>query len=225
MRASWTSAMLVVGLWLAFATAASTQENTALSLKDVPVGIPTAAIIPAGPPPDSRHRSRTDRHPRPGDRPAVQGPGRRRHRQDQAALVRLGKALFWDMQAGSDGVQSCATCHFNAGADSRSKNQISPGLHDTNFTGPFISGDNHFGNSTVPYTARDPHTPNPPGPSEPPLAEPRRAGICRSSGRITSWPQRIFRSMAGCDRPNARRADRTPPSSRSSPMSAVTRTT
>lgn len=40
----------------------------------------------------------------------------------------LGKALFWDMQIGSDGVQACATCHFRAGADPRSKNQISPGL-------------------------------------------------------------------------------------------------
>jgi len=29
----------------------------------------------------------------------------------------LGKALFWDMQVGSDGVQACATCHFDAGAD------------------------------------------------------------------------------------------------------------
>jgi hypothetical protein len=33
--------------------------------------------------------------------------------------VALGKALFWDMQVGSDGLVSCATCHFNAGADSR----------------------------------------------------------------------------------------------------------
>ena len=40
----------------------------------------------------------------------------------------LGKALFWDMQVGSDGVQACATCHFTAGADPRTKNQISPGL-------------------------------------------------------------------------------------------------
>jgi len=45
---------------------------------------------------------------------------------DQTALVALGKALFWDMQTGSDGVQACATCHFNAGADSRSKNTINP---------------------------------------------------------------------------------------------------
>jgi len=44
-----------------------------------------------------------------------------------AAARKLGKAFFWDMQTGSDGVQSCATCHFRAGADSRLKNQLNPG--------------------------------------------------------------------------------------------------
>ncbi len=39
----------------------------------------------------------------------------------------LGKALFWDMQVGSDGVQACASCHFHAGADSRTRNQLNPG--------------------------------------------------------------------------------------------------
>jgi cytochrome c peroxidase len=39
----------------------------------------------------------------------------------------LGKALFWDMQVGSDGVQACGTCHFHAGVDNRSKNQLNPG--------------------------------------------------------------------------------------------------
>lgn len=57
--------------------------------------------------------------------------------QDETALLKLGKALFWDMQLGSDGIQSCASCHFHAGADNRSKNQISPGLlatpKDTHF--------------------------------------------------------------------------------------------
>ena len=47
---------------------------------------------------------------------------------DPGAAKVLGKALFWDMQVGSDGVQACATCHFRAGADPRKKNQISPGL-------------------------------------------------------------------------------------------------
>ncbi|HVM96970.1 MAG TPA: cytochrome-c peroxidase, partial [Candidatus Acidoferrales bacterium] len=48
--------------------------------------------------------------------------------RDKGMAIALGKALFWDMQVGSDGVQACATCHFRAGADPRSKNQLSPGL-------------------------------------------------------------------------------------------------
>jgi cytochrome c peroxidase len=47
-------------------------------------------------------------------------------RNKQAAIL-LGKALFWDVQAGSDG-NACASCHFHAGADNRFKNQLSPGL-------------------------------------------------------------------------------------------------
>jgi cytochrome c peroxidase len=42
------------------------------------------------------------------------------------AAVKLGKAFFWDMQAGSDGRTACGSCHFNAGADNRSRNQINP---------------------------------------------------------------------------------------------------
>lgn len=39
----------------------------------------------------------------------------------------LGKALFWDMQVGSDGVQSCGSCHFNGtGTDTRTRNQLNP---------------------------------------------------------------------------------------------------
>ena len=45
---------------------------------------------------------------------------------NQAAAVQLGKALFWDMQVGSDGVQACASCHFHAGADNRTRNQLNP---------------------------------------------------------------------------------------------------
>lgn len=49
--------------------------------------------------------------------------------KDRQAAIRLGKALFWDMQVGSDGMTACATCHFSSGmADTRSKNQLSPGL-------------------------------------------------------------------------------------------------
>jgi len=51
-------------------------------------------------------------------------------RNKELAIV-LGKALFWDMGVGSDGM-SCASCHFHAGADNRVKNQLSPGLLEEN---------------------------------------------------------------------------------------------
>jgi cytochrome c peroxidase len=56
---------------------------------------------------------------------------------DQAAAEQLGKALFWDMQVGSDGVQACATCHFHAGVDARTRNQLNPkdGLFGNNNLG------------------------------------------------------------------------------------------
>lgn len=46
---------------------------------------------------------------------------------DQSTAVVLGKALFWDMQVGSDGIQACASCHYQAGEDIRAKNQLAPG--------------------------------------------------------------------------------------------------
>jgi len=57
--------------------------------------------------------------------------------KDNAAAIILGKALFWDMQVGSDGIQSCGTCHFANGADPRTVNMINPGL---------AFGDSAFGN-------------------------------------------------------------------------------
>jgi cytochrome c peroxidase len=46
---------------------------------------------------------------------------------DKQAAIALGKALFWDMQASSDNLMACASCHFHAGADNRLKNQMNPG--------------------------------------------------------------------------------------------------
>jgi cytochrome c peroxidase len=42
---------------------------------------------------------------------------------DQKAAIALGKAFFWDMNVGSDGM-ACASCHFEAGVDGRIQNQI-----------------------------------------------------------------------------------------------------
>jgi cytochrome c peroxidase len=55
--------------------------------------------------------------------------------KDKQAAIRLGKALFWDMQVGSDGLSACASCHFHAGNDNRIRNQINPGV---------IAGDRNF---------------------------------------------------------------------------------
>ena len=55
--------------------------------------------------------------------------------KDKKAAIVLGKALFWDMQVGSNGDQSCATCHVHAGVDSRDKNQLNPGLLRVNASG------------------------------------------------------------------------------------------
>ncbi len=49
--------------------------------------------------------------------------------KNKAAAIRLGKAFFWDMQVGSDGMTACATCHFSAGTDTRLKNTMNPGTN------------------------------------------------------------------------------------------------
>jgi len=49
---------------------------------------------------------------------------------DKEKAIILGKALFWDTNVGSDGM-ACGSCHFHAGADSRIKNQLSPGGKST----------------------------------------------------------------------------------------------
>ncbi len=62
--------------------------------------------------------------------------------KNPAAVVALGKALFWDTQVASANNQACASCHFHAGADTRTMNQIDPGLRratgdDNSFGGEF----------------------------------------------------------------------------------------
>lgn len=68
----------------------------------------------------------------PGDLRAVEVPGPTNLDEfvkNPDMAIALGKALFWDMQVGSDGVQACASCHFRAGADPRSKNQVNRGAN------------------------------------------------------------------------------------------------
>jgi len=76
----------------------------------------------------------------PGDLRAVEVPGPSNLDEfikDPNMAIALGKALFWDMQVGSDGIQACASCHFRAGADPRSKNQVNPAAKSV-FPGPNV---------------------------------------------------------------------------------------
>jgi cytochrome c peroxidase len=71
-----------------------------------------------------------DRNPGPGSLKAIrpaEPPDLRNYVVNKPMAIALGKALFWDMQVGSDGVTACASCHFRAGADPRARNQLAPG--------------------------------------------------------------------------------------------------
>lgn len=46
--------------------------------------------------------------------------------ENRDAAITLGKALFWDIQVGGDGRTACASCHFHAGADNRTRNTVAP---------------------------------------------------------------------------------------------------
>ena len=66
--------------------------------------------------------------------------------RNKTAAIALGKAFFWEMQFGSDGFTACATCHFNAGADSRTMNQVDPGLRRVDSSGnPAVDSTTFYG--------------------------------------------------------------------------------
>jgi hypothetical protein len=91
-----------------------------------------------------------------------------RKNASRRVAMALGKALFWDMQVGSDGVQSCGSCHFHAGADNRTKNQMNPNhlSGDTVFTvkqpnQDLVKSDFPFHKLTNPEIAGDPRCTTP----------------------------------------------------------------
>src|SRR3954447_2777973 len=68
------------------------------------------------------------------------------------AAIRLGKALFWEMQAGSDNKTACATCHFQAGQDGRTRNQFHPGA---NGQWDGFTANQDAWNGAYPFTLKD----------------------------------------------------------------------
>ncbi len=109
--------------------------------------------------------------------------------RDRTKLLQLGKALFWDQQLGSDG-QACASCHFHAGADNRSKNQINPGFRSTVVPGGDLAFGNNGSGAPAPVRPSAPTGSSPPpttrftGSPTPPT------GPRRSSPTRTTWSRR-----------------------------------
>src|ERR1043166_5904245 len=68
---------------------------------------------------------------------------------DNAAAIRLGKALFWDSQSGGDGQIACATCHFHAGADNRTFNTLNPGPDGIFASGGVTAAGQNFSPSNI----------------------------------------------------------------------------
>lgn len=89
---------------------------------------PSSAQAQVVPPPNLNPLNQT---------PVPEPPNLFQYVTNKQAAIQLGKAFFWDMQAGSDGIVACATCHFSAGADNRMKNTLNPGTR---------GGDTVFGN-------------------------------------------------------------------------------
>jgi cytochrome c peroxidase len=110
-------------------------------------GLPAARAVPGDPPPTFGSLKGV-----PVPEPASLGNFVR----DRQTAIALGKALFWDVQVGSDG-QACASCHFHAGADNRVKNQLNPGTlgvpADKLFTSRLASGG--LGGPNYALTAND----------------------------------------------------------------------
>ena len=68
---------------------------------------------------------------------------------NDAAAIRLGKALFWDSQSGGDGQIACATCHFHAGADNRTFNTLNPGPDGIFASGGVTAAGQNFSPSNI----------------------------------------------------------------------------
>src|SRR5262245_2131648 len=73
---------------------------------------------------------------------------------DQAAAVRLGKALFWDIQVGGDGQTACATCHFHGGADNRTFSALNPGPDKIFASGGVTGPGQNFAPSNIEHDDR-----------------------------------------------------------------------
>ena len=109
------------------------------SASPTPSPSPTPSVIPGG--------DRGERKPASLKTVSIPGPSADELSNiilDKNAAIALGKAFFWDMQFGSDGIVACATCHSNAGADNRFVDQINPGFNRVDGNGAPAADANTF---------------------------------------------------------------------------------
>lgn len=115
---------------------------------------------------------------------------------DRAAAIQLGKALFWDMQLGSDGVQACASCHFHAGTDDRVKNSLNPGTNAGDTTLQVVAKNQSLTAGNFPF-----HELVDPGLPGEPLLNP--GNVRRDSNDVTSSMGVRFRRFVDIPTPGA----------------------
>ncbi len=108
------------------------STHTLVALAALATILAAATVVAHGPPPGSLQDVEVPKVPGllSGHAPVV---------RNRAKAIALGKALFWDIQVGSDGM-ACASCHFHAGTDVRVKNQLSPGRNAGAAFAPTASG-------------------------------------------------------------------------------------
>jgi len=111
---------------------------------------------------------------------------------NQAAAVRLGKALFWDIQLGGDGQIACANCHFHAGADNRVINTVNPGPNGifeivagpgATFLGGNVNNDDRVGSQGIVGSIFQSIDPNPAHPAD--ICSPDQVAPFFANRRVT----------------------------------------
>jgi cytochrome c peroxidase len=122
-RLALTAAAVLFGATLAFVLTVPGTRLNAQSIaitRQFELGLPPN-VLNGGLP-----SMRTIHVPQPGD-VGTGGDALSTYIANEQAAILLGKALFWEESIGSDGI-ACASCHFHAGADNRTKNVLDPDL-------------------------------------------------------------------------------------------------
>ncbi len=117
----------------------TSKRGKVFGLRTAAAGIGAAAVIAfVANPRKHKYRRRRGAAPSRGVKPLLGDTSA--FIADLTAAQQLGKALFWDIQVGSDG-QACASCHFHAGGDIRLQK---PGQSRYSWRRPRVRQEGHW---------------------------------------------------------------------------------